>query len=76
MLYGRKADYQSPARGDAGGTIFISHRVSTVRNADRIAVLHGGRIVELGTHEELIELNGYYTDLYNKQLLEEELAEV
>jgi ATP-binding cassette subfamily B protein len=57
-------------------TIFISHRVSTVRNADRIAVLHGGRIVELGTHNELLELNGYYTDLYNKQLLEEELAEV
>src|SRR6476661_7827339 len=50
-------------------TIFISHRVSTVRNANRIAVLHGGRIVELGTHEELIALNGYYTDLYNKQLL-------
>jgi len=57
-------------------TIFISHRVSTVRNADRIAVLHGGRIVEMGTHEELLALNGYYTDLYNKQLLEEELAEV
>jgi len=57
-------------------TIFISHRVSTVRNADRIAVLHGGRIVELGTHDELIALNGYYSDLYNKQLLEEELAEV
>ena len=57
-------------------TIFISHRVSTVRNADRIAVLHSGRIVELGTHDELIALNGYYTDLYNKQLLEEELAEV
>ena len=57
-------------------TIFISHRVSTVRNADRIAVLHGGRIVELGTHDELIALNGYYTDLYNKQLLEEELAQV
>jgi ATP-binding cassette subfamily B protein len=57
-------------------TIFISHRVSTVRNADRIAVLHGGRIVELGTHEELIAREGYYTDLYNKQLLEEELAEV
>jgi ATP-binding cassette, subfamily B, multidrug efflux pump len=57
-------------------TIFISHRVSTVRNADRIAVLHGGRIVELGTHDELLTRNGYYTDLYNKQLLEEELAEV
>src|SRR5438067_3529692 len=57
-------------------TIFISHRVSTVRNADMIAVLHSGRIVELGTHDELIARNGYYTDLYNKQLLEEELAEV
>jgi len=57
-------------------TIFISHRVSTVRNADRIAVLHTGRIVELGTHDELLALNGYYSDLYNKQLLEEELAEV
>jgi ATP-binding cassette, subfamily B, multidrug efflux pump len=57
-------------------TIFISHRVSTVRNADRIAVLHEGRVVELGTHEELIARNGYYTELYNKQLLEEELARV
>ena len=57
-------------------TIFISHRVSTVRNADRIAVLHDGRIVESGTHDELLALNGYYSDLYNKQLLEEEIAEV
>jgi ATP-binding cassette subfamily B protein len=57
-------------------TIFISHRVSTVRNADRIAVLHDGRIVELGTHDELLTRNGYYTELYNKQLLEEELARV
>jgi ATP-binding cassette subfamily B multidrug efflux pump len=57
-------------------TIFISHRVSTVRNADRIAVLHAGRIVELGTHDELVAKEGYYTELYNKQLLEEELAEV
>jgi ATP-binding cassette subfamily B protein len=50
--------------------------VSTVRNADRIAVLHSGEIVEYGTHEQLIEREGYYTDLYNKQLLEEELARV
>lgn len=57
-------------------TVFISHRVSTVRNADRIAVLHGGRIVELGTHDELLARNGYYTELYNKQLLEEELETV
>ncbi|MGH9522954.1 MAG: ABC transporter ATP-binding protein, partial [Terriglobales bacterium] len=57
-------------------TIFISHRVSTVKNADRIAVLHDGRIVESGTHDELLTMNGYYTDLYNKQLLEEELETV
>jgi ATP-binding cassette subfamily B protein len=57
-------------------TIFISHRVSTVRNADQIAVIEHGRVVELGTHEQLLARNGYYTELYNKQLLEEELAEV
>lgn len=57
-------------------TIFISHRVSTVRNADQIAVLENGRIVELGTHDELVARNGYYTELYNKQLLEEELETV
>lgn len=57
-------------------TIFISHRVSTVRNADRIAVLHDGKIVEYGTHDELLLMNGYYTDLHNKQLLEEELETV
>jgi ATP-binding cassette, subfamily B, multidrug efflux pump len=57
-------------------TIFISHRVSTVRGADQIAVLHQGEIVELGTHDQLLSLNGYYADLYTKQLLEEELASV
>jgi ATP-binding cassette subfamily B multidrug efflux pump len=55
-------------------TIFISHRVSTARNADRIAVLVDGRIAELGTHDELLAQHGYYTSLYEKQLLEEELT--
>jgi len=55
-------------------TIFISHRISTARNADRIAVLMNGRIAELGTHDELIARNGFYTALAEKQQLEEELA--
>jgi ATP-binding cassette, subfamily B, multidrug efflux pump len=55
-------------------TILISHRVSTVKNADMIIVLRDGYIIERGTHDELLAHNGYYADLYQKQLLEEELA--
>jgi ATP-binding cassette subfamily B protein len=54
-------------------TILISHRVSTVQHADQIVVLRDGCIVERGTHAELLARGGYYADLYQKQLLEEEL---
>jgi ATP-binding cassette subfamily B multidrug efflux pump len=54
-------------------TILIAHRTSTVRDASQIVVLKDGGIIEVGTHEELLERGGYYADLYQKQLLEEEL---
>jgi ATP-binding cassette, subfamily B, multidrug efflux pump len=54
-------------------TILIAHRTSTVRDADQIVVIKDGAIIERGTHEELLEHAGYYADLYQKQLLEEEL---
>lgn len=57
-------------------SIIISHRISTVKDADMIVVLNKGSIVERGTHEELVENGGIYADLYAKQLLEQELEKM
>src|SRR6266851_5436514 len=54
-------------------SIIVSHRISTVRDADQILVLDGGRIAERGTHDTLLRRNGLYAQLHKKQLLEEEL---
>ena len=55
-------------------SIIVSHRISTVREADQILVLESGRIAERGTHDSLVSAGGLYAELYRQQLLEEELA--
>jgi len=54
--------------------IIISHRISTVKDADEIIVLDDGEVIERGTHESLLDQAGVYSEMYEKQLLEEELA--
>jgi ATP-binding cassette subfamily B multidrug efflux pump len=66
--------YSGQGNAEGPTTILISHRISTVRDADQIAVLCQGRIIELGTHDALLARGGYYASLYEKQLLEEELS--
>lgn len=57
-------------------SIIIAHRISTVKNADRIIVLEHGMIVENGTHEQLVERGGIYAAMYSRQLLEEEISAI
>lgn len=57
-------------------SILVSHRVSTVKDADKIIVIDKGRIAEEGTHEDLLRLDGIYADIYSKQLLEEEIEQI
>ncbi|NUN96661.1 MAG: ABC transporter ATP-binding protein, partial [Candidatus Omnitrophica bacterium] len=57
-------------------TLLISHRISTVRNADWIIVLEDGAVAERGTHEDLLELGGLYATLHSHQLLEAQIEEM
>ena len=54
-------------------TIIVSHRVSSAKNADKIIVLEEGNIIQQGSHSELVNQQGYYQELYNKQLSEKEM---
>ena len=56
-------------------TIVVSHRISSVKNSDKIIVLNDGEIIQMGNHEELININGYYKETYNEQLISKELSE-
>lgn len=54
-------------------TMAIAHRLSTIKDADQILILNKGEIIERGNHDQLLELNGYYADMYRIQTLQKEL---
>jgi len=56
-------------------TIIVSHRVSSMKNANKIIVLNNGHIEEMGTHSELMQMNGYYKETYEQQLIKKEISE-
>ncbi|MGB5531353.1 MAG: ABC transporter ATP-binding protein [Ignavibacteriaceae bacterium] len=76
ILTNLKSFMKDPANGTSRTSIIISHRISTVKDADKIVVLSKGTIAEEGTHEQLIAVGGIYADLHYKQLLEQELEEL
>jgi ATP-binding cassette subfamily B protein len=77
ILKSLKGFMKDPSKNGTGRTsIIISHRISTVKDADKIIVLSDGKIAEEGTHDELVMLGGIYADLHFKQLLEKELEEL
>lgn len=55
-------------------TIIVSHRISSIKNADKIIILENGEIIQQGTHNQLLATDGYYKDLYLKQLSEKEIV--
>lgn len=60
------------AASEGRTVIMIAHRLSTVKNADTIAVIHHGRVVEQGTHQELLAMNGYYAGLVSAQMINDD----
>ena len=73
--YTERLIQQATDKITAGRTsIIIAHRLATIKKADKILVMEAGHIVEMGTHKQLLAQGGYYSDLYQAQFLQEEMA--